>query len=74
MSGAGFSLERVTPDAMIESVESLINHTRLLASKQATDTYLRALAVRNDAMLVTLDRRLSPVAVRNDTDHLLKIL
>lgn len=45
----------------------------LRGSKQITDTYLLALAVHNDAILATLDSRLSPVAVRNGTEHLLRI-
>ena len=90
MSGSGFSLDRVTPGAMIESLESLItignhryvpddasildqsliNRTRLLASKQVTDTYLLALAVRNDALLATFDRRLVHDAIRDGQQHL----
>lgn len=51
-----------------------VDTNRLLASKQVTDTHLLAQAVRHNAILVTLDRRLSPVAVRNGADHLLKLI
>lgn len=54
--------------------DSGVDTHRLLASKQVTDTHLLAQAVRHDAILVTLDRRLSPVAVRNGVDHLLKLI
>lgn len=51
-----------------------VDISRLLASKQVTDTHLLAQAVHHDAILVTLDRRLSSVAVRNGEHHLLKLL
>lgn len=51
--------------------DSLINPTRLLASKQVTDAYLLALAVRNDAMLATFDRRISTAPVHGGADHIL---
>ncbi len=52
---------------------TVVERSRLLSSKQVTDTHLLALAAHHDAKLVTLDRRLTPVAVRNGMDHLLKL-
>jgi toxin-antitoxin system PIN domain toxin len=51
-----------------------VERSRILASKQVTDTYLLALAVHHGAVLVTLDHRLSPIAVKNGSSHLLKLL
>ena len=62
----GMLTERITLDLDEDVLE--------VASKQVTDTHLLAQAVRHDAILVTLDRRLSSVAVRNGEHHLLKLL
>ncbi len=46
-------------------VNSAIVHVgQILTSTQVTDTYLLALAAANNGQLATLDRRLSPSAVR----------
>ena len=42
----------------------LIDAARIATSAQVTDTYLLALAAANDGQLATLDRRLSPTAIR----------
>lgn len=43
---------------------------RLVASGQVTDTYLLALAVKNEASLATFDRRLVTAAVRGGANAL----
>ncbi len=43
---------------------ALIDHSRLLASEQVTDTYLLALAVQNGGKLATFDKKLITSAVR----------
>ncbi len=48
----------------------LIDPTRLLGSKQVTDTYLLANAVHHNAHLATFDRRLVSDAVKNGKTHL----
>jgi uncharacterized protein len=48
--------------SLIES--DLIDVGHIATPAQVTDTYLLALAVANNGQLATLDRRLSPVAVR----------
>lgn len=42
----------------------LVDHSRLLASDQVTDTYLLALAVQHGGRLATFDKRLVTSAVR----------
>ena len=41
-----------------------VDAAQLLASSRVTDTYLLALAASHGGQLATLDRRLSPTAVR----------
>jgi uncharacterized protein len=48
--------------SLIES--DLIDVGQIATPAQVTDTYLLALAVANNGQLATLDRRLSPAAVR----------
>lgn len=48
----------------ISLLDSSIDRSRLLATAQVTDSYLLALAVHNDASLVTFDTRLVTTAVR----------
>lgn len=43
---------------------ALVDIARIVTPAQVTDTYLLALAVANEGRLATLDRRLSPDAVR----------
>ena len=45
----------------------VVDISRITTSAQVTDTYLLALAVANNGQLATLDRRLSPRAVRGGT-------
>lgn len=61
---------RFVPDDITLTDSQAIIRPNLLASNQVTDSYLLAVAVKNDAVLATLDRRLSPVAVRNGDDHI----
>ena len=49
---------------------SQTDRDRLVASGQVTDTYLLGLAVMNEAMLATFDRRLVTAAVRGGRDAL----
>lgn len=65
---------RFVPDDVSLTDGQAIITPNLLASSQVTDSYLLAVAVKNDAVLATLDRRLSPVAVRNGADHILYLL
>jgi predicted nucleic acid-binding protein len=41
----------------------IVDWNRVLASRQVTDVYLLALAVRHGGRFVTLDRRIDPEAV-----------
>lgn len=50
-----------------------VNRSQIFASKQVADTYLLALAVRHGAILATLDRRLSPIAVRDGHEHIFQL-
>ncbi len=75
------SLESLALVGMHEFVQDSISFltddnvvpSRLLSSKQVTDTYLLALAVHHDAILATLDSRLSPIAVKDGRNHLLHL-
>lgn len=62
------------PDSISILDGEIVDRTRLLSSKQVTDTYLLAMAVQRGAILVTLDRRLSPIAVHNGADHILQLV
>jgi uncharacterized protein len=48
----------------------IVDPARIATSAQVTDTYLLALAVAKHGQLATLDRRLSPAAVRRGRDAL----
>jgi toxin-antitoxin system PIN domain toxin len=50
---------------------NLIDAASLVSPKQLTDTYLLALAVHANAILATLDHRLTTVAVRTSKDSVL---
>ncbi len=52
------------PDEISLLDESRIDRTRLTSPKRITDSYLLALAVHRRGQLATLDRRLSPDAVK----------
>jgi toxin-antitoxin system PIN domain toxin len=52
------------PDDLSALDESVLDTERLLRSRQITDAYLLALAVRNDGMFVTLDRGVDLPGVR----------
>jgi uncharacterized protein len=47
-----------------------VDTTRLLSSRQVTDTYLLALAHSHQGKLATFDRRLISLAVRDAAQHL----
>ncbi len=50
-----------------------VDTSKLLTSRQITDTYLLALAVAHGGKLATLDRRLSTAAVKGGAEALLVI-
>ena len=52
------------PDDVSLIASDLIDRSMLLSSSRITDTYLLALAVAHGGRLATLDRRLSPAAVK----------
>lgn len=52
------------PDAISLADDRLFDPSALTAPEQITDAYLLALAVSNGGRLATLDRRLSPDAVK----------
>ena len=54
--------------------DSVIDRRHLLGHRQLTDAYLLALAVAHDARLVTLDKSVPVVAVREAKDSSLLIL
>lgn len=58
------------PDDVSLLDSALIDAGRLRTSGQVTDSYLLALAVSKGATLATLDRRLSPAAVRGGAEAL----
>ena len=53
------------PDAISLADDRLFDPSALTTPEQITDAYLLALAVSNGGRLATLDRRLSPDAVRD---------
>lgn len=61
---------RFVPDDISLLDDSLVMSSHLLASNQVTDTYLLAVAVKNGAMLATLDQRLATQAVHNGSEQL----
>jgi len=64
---------RFIPDDASLLDTARINGSELHSSNQITDTYLLAIAVANDAMLATMDRRLVVTAVRAGDEHLHQI-
>jgi len=50
------------PDTISLRDPACFDHRRILSSRQITDTYLLALAVKNGGLLVTFDHGISPVA------------
>jgi uncharacterized protein len=62
------------PDGVSLLDASVIDHTRLLGSKQITDVYLLALAVKHGGRLVTLDSGISFRAVKGATRGRLVVL
>lgn len=54
--------------------DALVNTTHLTGHRQLTDVYLLALAVRHDARLVTLDRRIPFDAVLGANNEHLVVL
>jgi uncharacterized protein len=64
---------RFIPDDVSLLDNSLVNPSRMLASKQVTDIYLLALAARNGATLATFDHRISTDAVLNGAGSLLYV-
>lgn len=61
------------PDSISLLTADDVVPSRLLSSKQVTDTYLLALATKHNALLATLDSRLTNIAVRDGDDHLFHI-
>ena len=60
------------PDDLSLTNTAFFSLALLTGSKQITDTYLVALAVKNGGVLVTLDRRMTAAAVLGATpDHTL---
>jgi toxin-antitoxin system PIN domain toxin len=53
--------------------ESLVDFSKISGSKQATDTYLVALAAQNDVVMATLDERIDPSPVTDGARHLMVI-
>lgn len=58
------------PDDVSLLTDPLVDRSRLLRSKQITDTYLLALAVKHGGRLATLDRRLATDAVSGGREAL----
>lgn len=58
------------PDDLSLIESDIVDGTRIATPAQVADTYLLALAVAHDGQLATLDRRLSPGAVRRGRDAL----
>jgi toxin-antitoxin system PIN domain toxin len=52
----------------------MLDWSRVLGNRQLTDAYLLALAVRHDACLVTLDRRISIEAVKGAVSENLAVI
>jgi uncharacterized protein len=65
---------RFWPDDVSLTDLEVFNHTELLGSKQITDRYLLALAVRNNGRLVTFDQGIRPTAVVGaSAEHLVRL-
>jgi toxin-antitoxin system PIN domain toxin len=61
------------PDDVSLLTDGGVDRSRLLRSKQITDTYLLALAVKHSGRLATLDRRLATDAVMGGREALVVI-
>ncbi len=62
------------PDALSLLEPGLLKWERIIGSRQITDTYLLALAVKNGGRFVTLDKGVSVQAVRDaSSKHLLTL-
>ena len=53
------------PDSVDLMGGTSVNWTHVLGHRQVTDTYLLALAVKNQGRMVSFDRRISPTAVEH---------
>jgi uncharacterized protein len=62
------------PDDLSLLDPDVVEHTRLLGSRQITDVYLFALAVRHGGRLVTLDAGISASVVRGATPDRLVVV
>jgi hypothetical protein len=58
------------PDDLSLIESDIVDGTRIATPAQVADTYLLALAIAHDGQLATLDRRLSPAAVRRGREAL----
>ncbi len=65
---------RFWPDGVSVLSTATINWDLLIGPKQLTDTYLLALAVRNDGRFVTFDARVSTEMVRGAEDRHLTMI
>lgn len=66
---------RFWPDDVSLTDIEVFKHTELLGSKQITDRYLLALAVRNKGRFVTFDQGIRPTAVIGaSSEHLVQLL
>lgn len=65
---------RFWPDDVSLTDIEVFKHTELLGSKQITDRYLLALAVRNKGRFVTFDQGIRPTAVIGaSSEHLVQL-
>jgi len=62
------------PDDLNGLETGVLDWTQVLSSRQLTDAYLLALAVKHGGCLVTLDRAVPLAAVRGAADHHLEVL
>jgi toxin-antitoxin system PIN domain toxin len=58
------------PDDLSLIESDIVDGTSIATPAQVADTYLLALAIAHDGQLATLDRRLSPAAVRRGREAL----
>ena len=65
---------RFWPDAFSLLTPGFINWKRLLSGRHLTDTYLLALAVKNNGLFVTLDKGIPLSAVQGAQDRHLVVL
>ena len=62
------------PDDVSLLEPGTVDWRRVLASRQVTDLYLLALAIRHGGRFVTLDRRIDPVALGRADDAPLEVI